>query len=186
MSCMRCGGNRGRAKKTPRTSRGVLFYEGHCLRIGMNCQAINITRQSTNPAEASTYQGTTSLLPSPAGSFVSGHEFTRAAPSPKIRSGFSPSRPVKRKSCTPTRVMLSVCAKHPSARISPRDGRVPPPCGFWCMQGWVLGLASKNCIHGSASLGGEGFLFTLFTPSFEGSLEGLPPLRCRGGHRQVI
>jgi hypothetical protein len=29
-------------------------------------------------------------------------------------------------------------------------------------------------------------LFTLFTPSFEGSLEGLPPLRRREGHRQVI
>jgi len=28
-------------------------------------------------------------------------------------------------------------------------------------------------------------LFTLFTPSFEGSLEGLPPLRRRGGHGQV-
>jgi hypothetical protein len=29
-------------------------------------------------------------------------------------------------------------------------------------------------------------LFILFTPSFEGSLEGLPPLRRRGGHGEVI
>jgi hypothetical protein len=32
-----------------------------------------------------------------------------------------------------------------------------PSLRVWCMQGWVLGLASKNCIHGTASLGGEGF-----------------------------
>src|SRR5260370_36791498 len=44
-------------------------------------------------------------------------EFIRAAPSRKLDRGFSPCRPLRRKSCTPTRVMLSVCAKHPSAQI---------------------------------------------------------------------
>src|SRR5260370_27985845 len=40
-----CGFSRWRPKtKTPRTSRGVVFYENDCLRIGMDRQAINITR----------------------------------------------------------------------------------------------------------------------------------------------
>jgi hypothetical protein len=34
----------GPKTKTPRTSRGVLFYENDCLRIGMDRQAINVTR----------------------------------------------------------------------------------------------------------------------------------------------
>jgi hypothetical protein len=60
------------------------------------------------------------------GSLVSGHEFTRAAPC---------RPPKKRKSHTPTRVMLSVCAKHPSARISPRDGGCPILAGFGACKG---------------------------------------------------
>ena len=76
--------------------------------------------------------------------------------------------------------MLSVCAKHPSARISPRDGhRAESYVGKRRERVFSWSAACPERCRGAG-------LFILFTPSFERSLEGLPLLRCREGHRQVI
>jgi hypothetical protein len=198
----------------------VVFYKGNCLRIRTERQGINTTLLHKK-LEAS-YQGT-SLLGPPCsgrssdrydGSLVSGHEFIRAAPSPKLGRACSPRghcersrvpngtaknfvgqafrpdsrsdegwfgafaepnpgermatipsclrrsipcRQLKRKSCTPTRVMLSVRAKHPSARISPRDGHRAES---------YVGKRRERMFSWSAA-------------------DLLPLLRCREGHGQV-
>src|SRR6266849_2572638 len=82
-------------RKTPRTSRGVAFYRNDCLRIGMDCQARNITL-GHKKLEGS-YQGTSSFVPPMETSYQGTNSFVP---------------PPKKKILHPTRVMLSVCAKH--------------------------------------------------------------------------